>query len=387
MSLVFVTRTVIVATLLLAISGIFLLATCVSQPAAQVEHVRIDSAPIPLMTLSPEQEALEGTLTQIGERFPGVVGIAVADVGTGAVVGFNADAPLPQQSVSKLWVSLTALDLVDRGKLDLAEPVIVRRQDLTLFHQPIREIVKAKGQFVTTYRELMLRAITQSDNTANDMILRRIGGPEAVNRFIAKHGLQGVAFGTDERTKQSAIAGLTWHPAYAIGRTFYDARDAVPDAERRAAFEAYLANPIDGATASGMAEALAQLVRGKLLSKPSTELLVGIMNKTRSGPRRLKGGLAPGWAIAHKTGTGQVFAGEQSGYNDVGILFSPEGRHYAVAVMIQRTRASYAERMGMMQAVTRAVIAYDRKRAGRPGSPDRETISLPHRQGASTLQP
>ena len=35
-----------------------------------------------------------------------------------------------------------------------------------------------------------------------------------------------------------------------------------------------------------------------------------------------------------------------------------DGRTYAVAVMIQRTRASYAERMAMMQGVTRAVAAY-----------------------------
>ena len=87
------------------------------------------------------------------------------------------------------------------------------------------------------------------------------------------------------------------------------------------------------------------------------------MSQTRTGPQRLTGGLAPGWRIAHKTGTGQVLGATQAGYNDIGILTSPDGRHYAVAVMIGRTAAPIPARMELMQNVTRAVIAYRRGRA------------------------
>ena len=57
--------------------------------------------------------------------------------------------------------------------------------------------------------------------------------------------------------------------------------------------------------------------------------------------------------------TGQVLEGEQAGYNDVGILTSPEGRSYAVAVMIGRTSRPLKERMVLMQRVVEATIAYD----------------------------
>ena len=67
-----------------------------------------------------------------------------------------------------------------------------------------------------------------------------------------------------------------------------------------------------------------------------------------------------GWRIAHKTGTGQVFGSTQAGYNDIGILTSPEGRTYAVAVLIGRTSRPVPERMQLMQNVTRAVIDFDR---------------------------
>ena len=69
-------------------------------------------------------------------------------------------------------------------------------------------------------------------------------------------------------------------------------------------------------------------------------------------------GLASGWTISHKTGTGQVLGGEQAGYNDIGVLHAPDGRNYALAVMIGRTSTPLATRMALMQEVVRAAIAY-----------------------------
>ena len=319
--------------------------------------VALDEAPPPVV-MTEEDRAFEQELEEIGAALDGQVGIAVVDVDTNKTYEFNGDDLLPQQSVSKLWVSMAALALVDEDAFDLNERVVIGPDDLTLFHQPIREIVKARGAFVTDYAELMDRALTRSDNTANDTILRRVGGPGKVQAWMDENRIKGVRFGTDERTKQSAIAGLQWRQYYSTGRGFYDARDAVPDAQRRAAFEAYHADPIDGATASGMAQALARLARGRLLSPNSTAYLREVLSNTRSGPRRLKGGVPAGWSIDHKTGTGQFLDGEQSGYNDVGILTAPDGHEYAIATMIGRTRASYAARMEMMQAVVRATVAF-----------------------------
>ena len=312
--------------------------------------------------LSPDEVALQGELRAIGEGFDGTVGIAVTDAQSYATMAYNGGMACQRQSVSKLWVGVTALDRVDEGVLDLREPVTIRREDLTLFHQPIRNIVVTRGSFTSDYGDLMIRALTGSDNTANDRLLRRVGGPPAVEGFLRRNAIRGVQFGTDERSKQSEIAGLDWRQDYAVGRAFYEARDAVPERERRQAFEAYLDDPIDGATPDGMALALARLVRGDLLSRPSTQFLLDTLEKTRSGPRRLKGGVPAGWSFGHKTGTGQEFGGIQSGYNDVGILSAPDGTTYGLAVFIQSTRASYAARMAMMQEVTRAVVRHHQSR-------------------------
>jgi beta-lactamase class A len=129
---------------------------------------------------------------------------------------------------------------------------------------------------------------------------------------------------------------------------------------RQAAFNRYVADPVDGATPVGMVEALGKLKRGELLSRASTDRLLSIMSNTRTGPQRLKGGLAPGWSLAHKTGTGQVLGPIQTGYNDIGVLTAPDGNSYSVAVMIRKTTAPIPTRMQLMQNVTRAVIDYQR---------------------------
>jgi beta-lactamase class A len=307
------------------------------------------------------QRILDARILALGRDFEGVVGIAVRDVESGWTTSWNGERYFPQQSVSKFWVALTAFQAADAGQIDLAQSVTVRRDDLTLFHQPIASQIGAGG-YQTTLGELVFRALTQSDNTANDFVLRRSGGPEAVRAMLARFELDGVRFGPGERLMQSQIAGLQWQPSYSLGRAFYAARNTVPLERRRAAFQRYVDDPIDGATPTGLVNGLARLRLGELLSPRSTERMLSIMSQTRTGRQRLTGGLAPGWRIAHKTGTGQVLGTTQAGYNDIGILTSPDGRHYAVAVMIGRTSAPIADRMALMQQVTRAVIAFDGNR-------------------------
>jgi beta-lactamase class A len=301
---------------------------------------------------------LEGQVRALGQAFSGDIGIAVRDVQSGWTTSYDGDTYFPQQSVSKFWVALTALDKADRGELSLDAPVTVRRGDMTLFHQPISAQLGGSG-YSTTLNSLIYRAITQSDNTCNDFVLWKAGGPDAVRSFLRNKGIEGIRFGPGERLLQSQIAGIQWQQSYAYNGGFYRARAAVPASQRRAAFERYIANPMDGATPKGIVEALARLKRGELLSPASTQKLLSIMGNTRTGAQRLKGGLSAGWKLAHKTGTGQVLGGEQAGYNDIGIVTGPDGRSYAVAVMIRRTSAPLAHRMAAMQNTVRAVISFD----------------------------
>ena len=315
--------------------------------------------------LAPAPQALRDEINNLGSGFDGSVGIAVRSIDDGWETGWKDHELYPQQSVSKLWVSVTALDAVDRGKVSLDDKVTLTTADLTLFHEPIIDDVLKTGSYTTTLGDLMLRAITTSDNTANDKLMRSVGGPAAVRAMIARKHLGAIRFANGERDMQSRIAGLTWTQDYALNGGFFKARDALPMTVRSAAFNRYIADPYDGAAPAAIVGALARLKRGELLSPQSTAHLLDIMSQTHTGANRLKGGLAPGWTLNHKTGTGQELGGVQAGYNDVGILTAPDGKSYAVAVMIKKTSTPLPVRMTLMNNVVQAVIAqHDRDYGG-----------------------
>ena len=320
----------------------------------------------------PAPKEISERINELGRGFDGRVGIAVKSIDEGWETGWKDSELYPQQSVSKLWVSITALDAVDHGRISLDDKVTLTSADLTLFHQPIADEILKDGSVTTSLEDLLERAITTSDNTANDKLMRSVGGPGAVRAMIARKHLGAIHFANGERALQSRIAGMAWSQDYSIGGKFFEVRNALPLSVRTAAFNRYIETPYDGAAPRAIVNALSRLKRGKLLSPASTAHLLDVMSRTHTGPNRLKGGLQPGWTLSHKTGTGQELAGIQAGYNDIGILTAPDGRSYAVAVMIKKTSTPLSVRMTLMNDVVAAVIdQHDRSNGGNVASRSR----------------
>lgn len=303
----------------------------------------------------PGSPLLAARIAALGSNFGGKVGISVRDVATGWSTGYGETRLCPQQSVSKFWVAITVMDAIDHGTLTLNDPVLITRNDLTLFHQPIRALVGDSG-YRATVGELLDRAITESDNTANDSLLRTVGGPAAVRATLARLGINSVRFGPGERLLQSRIAGMSWDQSMSQGNGFEVARARLsPDTRRRALLD-YIADPMDGAAPAAITSVLAQLDRGTLLSPASSRYLLGVMGRTKTGARRMKAALAPGWELAHKTGTGQQYGSTVAGFNDVGLLTAPDGHTYAIAVMIAQSERPIAQRQQLIADVARVVM-------------------------------
>ncbi|MEY4239165.1 MAG: hypothetical protein RL339_1766 [Pseudomonadota bacterium] len=311
---------------------------------------------------SAQPAALQAELSRIAASFEGQVGIAVAKAGCDWTVGERLNQHFPQQSVSKLWVAMSVLDAVDNGRMQLDQAITITPRDLTLFNQPLQWEVLDKGLIERPVKLLMTNALSLSDNTANDRLLWTVGGPDHVRSFLKSREIEGIRFGPGERLLQSAAAGLTWSPELAAGRNFEQARARLPKDVREAALARYVADPMDGATPAGMAQALARLAKGELLSEQSTRLLLDTMGKSRSGPMRLKAGLPHGWKAFHKTGTGQELGSLATGYNDVAVVEAPDGAFYGVAVLIGQTHQPIRARMEMMQSVSAALARWHETR-------------------------
>jgi beta-lactamase class A len=348
------------------VAGVMAMTACVSTQvtpshiptaAAQPKPAPRLVIPLPSLPQAPFPTALARAIHALWAGFDGKTGIAIARMDGNWVIHERGDELMPQQSVSKLWVAMAVMDAIDRGQLSLDQRVTLTRADLTVFNQPIAASI-GEGSYTTTIADLLDRQMRRSDNTANDFLMRKVGGPQAIRNFIAAKGFGAIRFGPGEKYLQAKTAGLTWRPEYIDNQAFRDARTKLSDAARAAAMDAYIADPPDGASPIAIARALLRLKRGDILSPSSTRYLLNLMSTSITGPQRLHGGVPAGWQFAHKTGTGQEYKGRQAGFNDVAVLTAPDGTSYAVAVMIADTRTPLSKRFEFMQGISATVAAF-----------------------------
>jgi len=304
-------------------------------------------------------EKLRNEIDTLWKKFPGRAGIAIYTPFSDDIIGRRQTDRFPQQSVSKMWVALTILEQEAAGKLSLDKKIRVTRDDIVVFSQPIKQYLSSQESFEMSVRELLAHAINASDNLANSVLIRVAGGPQAINQMLDRRKVQSIRFGPGEVLLQSAIAGLEWRPEYRKGNGFKEQRSRISMEKRRAALDKYLASPLDGAAPGTIVLALKRFgERGP--NDPGAKLLK-LMAGTYTGRSRLRSGLAPGWSLAHKTGTGQVLGSISTAINDVGVMKAPDGCRYQVAVMIAETRAGREVTNGLMQNVARAVVRHHRQ--------------------------
>jgi len=323
----------------------------------------------------PAPQELQDRLAALAAGWREPVGLAVTDVTGRWTAQVAGDEVFPQQSVSKLWVALSVMQAIDRGALALDQQVVLTADDRSVFYQPLAANIRGARGFATTVGDLLRRQLTLSDNAANDKLVGELGGGGAVDRTLAEKGLSGLGVGETERDMQTRAAGLTWRPEYGQTWIFKQARERLPDEVREAALNQYLANPPDGARPAAITETLAALKRGELLSPTATATMLDLMAQCRTGSNRLRAGLPRGWTIAHKTGTGPDWRGASVGINDVGVIEAPDGRAFAVAVMMRETRKPFGARHAFMQKVARTVVDYWRTHPAPLSVPDQRVAT------------
>jgi beta-lactamase class A len=304
-----------------------------------------------------QTEKLQRDIANLTAGFAGRVGICVQE--DSDVVSINGDLRFSIQSVMKLVVGIAVMDAVDNNGWHLDDPVVVRKEDLSLSVEPIAKLVTADG-YKTTIGDLVERAIVDSDSAAADILVKKLGGPPNVQAFLDRKGITNVRIDRDEKHLQTEIVGLSWRPEFVDPAVLQRATDAVPDDQRDTAYRNYQTDPRDTATPKGMASLLQSLASETFLSKASTKYLLDVMSRNKTFSDRLRGGVPHGWTLGDKTGTSGSWKGVTAATNDVGILTSPNGSRLCIVVFIADTRASYKKRAALMAAIARSVVAHFR---------------------------
>lgn len=304
---------------------------------------------------SPAESPLQADFHKISKSFDGEAGVCAMPDLTQPPICVNGDKKFPLQSVMKFIVSAAVLNAVDQKKLKWKETITLKPEDRSPGPQEFYDLIVAKGEYQASIEELVRRSIIDSDSTAVDALIRKLGGISAIQKFLADKKVEGIRIDRDERTLQSEFYGLTWRPNYSNSEAFEAAIRAVPRDKRLAALEKYLQDPRDTATPEGMVMFLNRLFTTKILSRASTERLLYIMEKTATGKNRLRAGIPKNWSIGHKTGTSASYDGRTATTNDVGVLNTPEGQLIPVAVFLSNSKETDERRGAVMAKVSRSV--------------------------------
>lgn len=304
-----------------------------------------------------ETKALEAELARIVRPLRSTAGVCAIHVESGATAGLHLEREFILQSTFKALVAGAVLDAVDRGALALGTPVALRPRDMA----PNASVLTERhplGGVAPTVHELLDLMVTTSDNTACDALLRTLGAPDSVTAWLARRGFRGVHVDRNEFALNNDWYGLrpppesTWTAASLRAQ-----RAAVPARERAAGAAAFLSDPRDRATPLAYARVLVALQKRELLSPASTDTLLAMLGRCRTGAKRLPALLPPQARLAHKTGTGGTWAGSTNAVNDAGLLTLPGGGgHVAIVVFLEDVRGPLAPAERAIARIARAAF-------------------------------
>lgn len=305
-----------------------------------------------------DKAKLDSGIKTIEQWAKGRLGVGLIDLKDRKSWSQRGTEPFPLQSVFKLPLAVAVLQAVEAGKFKLDQKITVTRNDLSLYHSPLAKSFKGERNDYTL-RDLLIRSTAESDNTAADLLLRLIGGPQVLTAMLRDGGVTGISVDRYERVFQPEILGLPgygWDQAIDTAQ-FYKAIQAIPAAERRKTLEATLKDKRDSATPDASIGFLEGLAKGNWLREPAhAALLDKIMLETKAGPQRIRAGLPKGTRFVHRTGLGPSADGLNHATNDIGIVTLPDGRRFAIAVYLAGSQADARAREAAHAAVARLAV-------------------------------
>ena len=300
---------------------------------------------------------VQARLDALVRSAPGRFGVAVLDLDSGARATVRGRTPAPMASVFKLPTAVAVLHRAQEESLPLSTVLQVRAEERAPGWSPLAARVPPAGLDLTL-QALLESMVTESDNTAADVLLRWMGGPGEVIARLARLAVRGIRIDRNERGLSQAAWGLTPVVGSESLEALLARSRAVPAAQRRDAFRSFSKDPRDQASPEALVELLASLHSGKLLDPPHTRGLLATMRATPTGPRRLRAGLPTVVSLAHKTGLLASEDGFSVAVNDVGIASAP-GRNLAIAVLVTDAEAPVEQCEDLIAAVARAAWRTD----------------------------
>lgn len=272
---------------------------------------------LPLLSLSTPALALDPPAQRVAsleKKIGGRVGVYLRDITGRVLVAHRADERFPMCSTFKFLLAAAALKRIDQGQMSLDQVLNFGEADL-LSYAPVAKANVAKGGL--PLGELCAAVVTVSDNTAANVILRNIGGPQAVTAFARSIGDQDTRLDRNEPELNSAIPG----------------------------------DPRDTTTPQAIGEDMPRLLSGNALGAASQQMLENWMVASKTGLKRVRAGLPNGWVVGDKTGSGA------NGSANVIAIIRPENRATLFASVYLTGSRAPAEELDAVHMEVGRIIA------------------------------
>lgn len=254
------------------------------------------------------------TVERIAGEIEAQVGFAAYDLESGQRWEYQADQRFAMSSTFKTLACAALLHRVDAGQESLDRRVSFSESDLVTY-SPITE--KHAGGQAMSLADLCEAALTMSDNTAANLVLQALGGPEKVTLFARVLG--------DDVTR--------------LDRWETELNEAVPGDNR------------DTTTPNAMVKNLHNLLLGDVLSRKSRDQLYDWLKRNQVADGLFRAAVPEGWIVADRTGAGGF--GSRS---ITAIFWPPERQPIVVALYLTQTEASFSERNKAITEIGEAIV-------------------------------
>lgn len=228
---------------------------------------------------------------------------------------YGGNDRFPMSSTFKTIACAALLFRVDSGQEQLNRLIEFTEEDLVSYSPVTESKAGAPGM---TLAELCEATITVSDNTAGNLILKAIGGPEALTQFTRSLG--------DEFTQ--------------LNRWETELNEAVPGDLR------------DTTTPNAMAGLLTKLIFGDKLSMESRTQLETWLKNNQVGDALLRAGIPDNWEIGDKTG-----AGGYGSRSIAAVMWPPGSNPIITTIYITETDASFDDRNAAIAELGKAIVS------------------------------
>lgn len=238
-------------------------------------------------------------IDEMEAQLGGRIGLAAIDTNSGARLAHRGDERFAMCSTFKWMLAAAVLARNDQHHEGILERHLSFGAKDLLAHSPVTERHVAEGSLAIV--ELCNAAVETSDNTAANALLKFIGGPAALTRYLRTIGDRTTRLDRVELSLNSNIPG----------------------------------DPRDTTTPNAMIATMQTILVGNALSVGSREMLLSWLKNCQTGLQRLRAGLPPTWIAGDKTGTG-----ERGAANDNAIIWPPGRPPILIAAYLSDSHAS-----------------------------------------------